>query len=45
MTFGILWMLLVVCVQQLLLGHASDEYSVLAKKLGMTEVVPEPCQP
>jgi hypothetical protein len=30
MTFGLLWMLLSVCVEQLILGHAYDEYSVLA---------------
>jgi hypothetical protein len=35
--FGYLWTLLAVCVEQLILGHAYDEYSVLAKKkLGMT---------
>jgi hypothetical protein len=26
-------------------GHTCDEYSVLVAKPGMTEVVPEPCQP
>ncbi len=26
-----------VCVEQLILGHAYDEYSVLAKNPGMTE--------
>jgi hypothetical protein len=30
MTFGYLWALLAVCVEQLILGHAYDEYSVLA---------------
>jgi hypothetical protein len=30
MTFGYLWTLLVVCVEQLNLGHVYDEYSVLA---------------
>jgi hypothetical protein len=30
--FGYLWTLLAVCVEQLILGHAYDEYSVLAKK-------------
>jgi hypothetical protein len=34
-TFGYLWTLLVVCVEPLILGHAYDEYMVLAK-LGMT---------
>jgi hypothetical protein len=34
-----------VCVEQLILGHTYDEYLVLAKIPGMTEVVPEPCQP
>jgi hypothetical protein len=29
-TFGYLWALLVVCVEQLILGHAYNEYSVLA---------------
>jgi hypothetical protein len=35
---------LAICVELLILGHAYDEYMVLAKKMGMTEVVPEPCQ-
>jgi hypothetical protein len=30
MTFGYLWALLAVCVEQLILGHAYDEYSILA---------------
>jgi hypothetical protein len=30
MTFGYLWALLAVCVEQMILGHAYDEYSVLA---------------
>jgi hypothetical protein len=30
MTFGYLCALLTVCVEQLILGHAYDEYSVLA---------------
>jgi hypothetical protein len=30
MTFGYLWALLAVCVEQLIRGHAYDEYSVLA---------------
>jgi hypothetical protein len=30
MTFGYLWALLAVCVEQLILGRAYDEYSVLA---------------
>jgi hypothetical protein len=30
MTFGYLWALLAVCVEQLILGHAYDEYSVLS---------------
>jgi hypothetical protein len=30
MTFGYKWALLAVCVEQLILGHAYDEYSVLA---------------
>jgi hypothetical protein len=30
MTFGYLCALLTVCVKQLILGHAYDEYSVLA---------------
>jgi hypothetical protein len=30
MTFGYLWTLLVVCVEQLILGHVYDEYLVLA---------------
>jgi hypothetical protein len=30
MTFGYLWTLLAVCVEQLIMGHAYDEYSVLA---------------
>jgi hypothetical protein len=29
-TFGYLWTLLAVCVEQLMLGHACDEYLVLA---------------
>jgi hypothetical protein len=29
-TFGYLWKLLAICVQQLILGHAYDEYLVLA---------------
>jgi hypothetical protein len=29
-TFGYLWTLLSVCVEQLILGHAYDDYSVLA---------------
>jgi hypothetical protein len=29
-TFGYLWTLLAVYVEQLILGHAYDEYSVLA---------------
>jgi hypothetical protein len=36
MTFGYLWALLAVYVEQLILGHAYDEYSVLAYKSGMT---------
>jgi hypothetical protein len=36
MTFGYLWTLLAVCVEQLIMGHAYDEYSVLAEKPGMT---------
>jgi hypothetical protein len=35
----------VVCVEQLILGHAYDEYLVLAQKLGMTGVVSESYQP
>jgi hypothetical protein len=35
MTFGYLWPLLPVCVEQLILGHAYDEYLVLAQKSGM----------
>jgi hypothetical protein len=31
MMFGYLWMLLVVCVEQMILGHAYDEYLVLAQ--------------
>jgi hypothetical protein len=31
-------------VEQLILGHAYDEYLILAQKPGMTEVVPELCQ-
>jgi hypothetical protein len=42
MTFGYLCALLIVCVEQLILGHAYDEYSVLAKKLGMTVLHPVP---
>ena len=30
MTFGYLCALLTICVEQLILGHAYDEYSVLA---------------
>jgi hypothetical protein len=30
MTFGYLWTLLAVCVEQLILGHAYDEYLILA---------------
>jgi hypothetical protein len=30
MTFGYLWALLAICVEQLILGHAYDKYSVLA---------------
>jgi hypothetical protein len=30
MTFDYLYALLTVCVEQLILGHAYDEYSVLA---------------
>jgi hypothetical protein len=30
MTFGYLWALLAVCVEQLILGYAYDEYSILA---------------
>jgi hypothetical protein len=45
MTFGYLWTLLAVCVEQFILGHAYDEYLVLAQKSGMKEVVLEPCQP
>jgi hypothetical protein len=30
MTFGYLWTLLVVCVEQMIPGHAYDEYLVLA---------------
>jgi hypothetical protein len=30
MTFGYLWALLAVCVEQLILDHAYDEYSILA---------------
>jgi hypothetical protein len=30
MTFGYLWLLLAVCVEQLILGYAYDEYMVLA---------------
>jgi hypothetical protein len=30
MTFGYLGALLAVCVEQLILGHAYDEYSILA---------------
>jgi hypothetical protein len=26
-------------------GHTCDEYLILLAKLGMIEVVPEPCQP
>jgi hypothetical protein len=29
----------------MILGHTYDEYLDVAQKLGMTEVVPEPCQP
>jgi hypothetical protein len=32
MTFGYLWTLLAVCVEQLILGHAYDEYSDLLRK-------------
>jgi hypothetical protein len=35
-TFGYLWTLLAICVEQLILGRAYDEYSILAQKLGMT---------
>jgi hypothetical protein len=45
MTFSYLLSLLAVFVEQLILGHAYNEYSVLAQKPGMTEGVPEPCQP
>jgi hypothetical protein len=41
----LLWTLLAVCVEQLILGHAYDQYLVLAYKPSMTEVVPELCQP
>jgi hypothetical protein len=34
----------VVCVKQLIMCHAYDEYLVLTLKSGMIEVVPEPCQ-
>jgi hypothetical protein len=37
MTFGYLWTLLVVCVEQLILGDAYDEYMVLAWKSGMID--------
>jgi hypothetical protein len=30
MTFGYLWALLAVCAEQVILGHAYDEYLVLA---------------
>jgi hypothetical protein len=30
MTFDYLWALLAVCVEQVILGHAYDEYSILA---------------
>jgi hypothetical protein len=36
MIFSYLWTLLAICVEQLMLGHAYDEYLVLAKKSGMT---------
>jgi hypothetical protein len=36
MTFGYLWALLAVWVEQWILDHAYDKYSVLAKKPGMT---------
>jgi hypothetical protein len=36
MTFGYLLALLAVCVEQLILGHAYDEYFILAQKPGMT---------
>jgi hypothetical protein len=36
MTFGYLWILLAVCVEQLIMGHAYDEYFVLVYKPGMT---------
>jgi hypothetical protein len=36
MTFGYLRTLLAVCVEQLILGHAYDEYMVLDEKPGMT---------
>jgi hypothetical protein len=43
MKFGYMRTLLAACVKQLILGHASNEYLVLAQKLGMIEVVPELC--
>jgi hypothetical protein len=30
MTFGYLWALFAICVEQLILSHAYDEYMVLA---------------
>jgi hypothetical protein len=33
-----------VCVEYMILGHTCDEYLVLLAKLGMKEVVQEPCQ-
>jgi hypothetical protein len=41
MTFDYLSLLLAVCVEQLILGHAYNEYLVLAYKLGMTQVQSE----
>jgi hypothetical protein len=38
MTFGYLWTLLAICVEQLILSQAYDEYLVLALKSDMTNL-------
>jgi hypothetical protein len=45
MTFGYLWTLYVCVCGINDPGHIYNEYLIVHAKSGMTEVVPEPCQP